>query len=229
MTKFSAKGFLSLHLVAGILVFATMTLTLGEISEDIINHEPLTLADAQLNTWLHAHGSTSLTSAMFVATGFGSTVWVTCSAVALGLYLLWRRHYYWLAALVLAVPGGALLNRLLKYSFHRVRPHFDDPILTLTSYSFPSGHTMMATVLYGALAAYLFAQIQDWRWRVLIISSASFLIALVGFSRIYLGAHYLSDVLGAMAEGLAWLSLCLTVVSSIWQRRQQSLAKTSSS
>jgi len=51
-----------------------------------------------------------------------------------------------------------LLNKLLKYAFHRARPHFDDPILTLTSYSFPSGHTMMATVLYGVVAAYLLAK-----------------------------------------------------------------------
>ncbi len=217
--KFSAKGFLGLHLVAGILVFATMTLTLAEISEDIIKHEPLTVADAQLSTFLHAHGSPFLTSVMFVATSFGSTVTVTCISVALGLYLLWRRRFFWFAVLVSSVAGGALLNRLLKYAFHRPRPHFDDPILRLTSYSFPSGHTMIATVLYGALAAYLLARTPDSGRRFIIIVSASFLIALVGFSRIYLGAHYLSDVLAAMAEGLAWLSLCLTVVYSVWQRR----------
>lgn len=219
MTKFSAKRFLGLHLVAGILVFATMTLTLAEISEDVVRHEPLTVADAQLSTWLHTHGSPFLTSAMFVATSFGSTLTVTFISVALGLYLLWRRRFFWLAALASSVVGGMLLNRFLKYAFHRPRPHFDDPILTLTSYSFPSGHTMMATVLYGVVAAYLLTKTSDWRWRVLIILSAGFLITLVGFSRIYLGAHYLSDVLGAMAEGLAWLSLCLTLVYFIWQRR----------
>jgi membrane-associated phospholipid phosphatase len=206
-------------LVTGILLFTIMTLILGEISEDIINHEPLTVADAQLSTWLHSHATPSLTSAMFVATSFGATATVTCIAAALGLYLLWRRRFYWLAAVATSVAGGALLNRLLKYSFHRPRPHFDDPILKLTSYSFPSGHTMMATVLYGVVAAYLLAKTPDWRWRVLIILSASLLIALVGSSRIYLGAHYLSDVLGAMAEGLAWLSLCLTVVYSIWRQQ----------
>lgn len=217
--QFYAKSFLSLHLVAGILVFATMTLTLGEISEDIINHEPLTVADAQLSTWLHTHRSPVLTTFLWIVTSLHSTLAVSCLAVIGGLYLLWRRKLYWLAALWLSVFGGMLLNILLKYVFHRARPHFDDPILTLTSYSFPSGHTMMATVLYGAIAAYLVAKMPDWWWRLLVIFLAMSLIALVGFSRIYLGAHYLSDVLAAMAEGLAWLSLCLTVVYSVWRQR----------
>src|SRR5512132_3202434 len=99
-------------LVTGILLFTTMTLILADISEDIINHEPLTVADAQLSTWLHSHGSPSLTRAMFVATSFGSTATVTFIAVALGLYLLWRRRFYWLTAVATSVAGGALLNRL---------------------------------------------------------------------------------------------------------------------
>jgi len=214
-----AKVFLNLHVLAGVLVFVAMTLTLSEISEDVIRHEPLTVVDAQLSSWLHTHGSPLLTNAMFVATFFGSTVAVTLIAVGLGVYLLWRRRFYWFAALASSVVGGVLLNNLLKYAFHRARPHFADPLLTLTSYSFPSGHTMMATVLYGMIAVYLFLRTEDWRWRAITILSASLLIALVAFSRIYLGAHYLSDILGAMAEGLAWLAVCLTVVYSVWQRR----------
>lgn len=198
-----------------------MTLILTKIAEDLVSHEHVTVADAQFSTWLHAHGSPCMTSAMRVATSFGSPLVVTCIAVALALYLLWRRHLYWLAAVVFSVPGGALLNRLLKQVFHRARPHFDDPILTLTGYGFPSGHTMMASVLYGVVATYLCAHTPDRRLRVLIVLSASVLIALVGFSRIYLGAHYSSDVLGAMAEGFAWLSLCETVVYTTWQRRNR--------
>lgn len=220
-TRGAAKGLLRAHLAAGILVFATMTLILVGIAEDVIGHErhgSLTVADAPLSTWLHAHASPCLTSAMRVATAFGSPLTVTSIAVALALYLLWRRQFYWLAALVLSVPGGAVLNVLLKYAVHRARPHFADPILTLTGYSFPSGHTMMAAVLYGVVAAYICAHTPDWRRRVLTVVAASVLIALVGVSRVYLGAHYLSDVLGAMAEGLAWLSFCLTMVYTIWQR-----------
>lgn len=213
------SGATGLHLLAGIVVFGAMTLILGGISQDIINHKPFTAADAQLSTWLHARRSSFLTSVMLAATSLGSTAIATCISVAFGLCLLWRRRFFWFAVLVSSVGGGALLNRLLKYAFQRPRPHFDDPILRLTSYSFPSGHTMMATVLYGMIAAYVFAKTPDRRWRIVIILSASFLIALVGFSRIYLGAHYFSDVLAAMAEGLAWLSLCFSVVYFIWRKR----------
>jgi membrane-associated phospholipid phosphatase len=106
-----------------------------------------------------------------------------------------------------------LLNTLLKHQFHRARPTVANPIVTLTSYSFPSGHTMAATCLYGALAAFAFSHLSSWRWRVAVISAAAILVSLVAFSRLYLGAHYLSDVLAAMAEGLAWLAFCLIAAS----------------
>lgn len=219
--QFHLRRFLSLSLLAGSLVFVTMTLTLGEISEDVTKAEPITVADARFSNWLHGHGTPFLTKAMLATTLFGSTAAVSCMAVVFGLYLFWRRRFYWLAALVPAVFGGMLLNRLLKYAFQRPRPFFDDPILTLTGYSFPSGHTMMATTLYGMLAAYVFATTSNRRRRALVLLAAGLMITSVAFSRIYLGAHYLSDVLGALAEGLAWLSLCLTVVYSVWRRGEQ--------
>jgi membrane-associated phospholipid phosphatase len=220
-TRFPSKGYIGLHFIAGLVVFGCMTLILAEISEDVMNREPLTVTDVQLSNWLHMHASPPLTNAMFVITSLGSTGVASIIAIVFGLYLLWQRRPYWLAAAWLTIFGGMLLNRLLKYLFHRARPHFDDPILTLTSYSFPSGHTMTATVLYGFLAAFLVVRTKSWRRRVLVILTASLLIALVGFSRIYLGAHYLSDVLAALAEGLAWLACCLTAVYSVWRRRNQ--------
>jgi undecaprenyl-diphosphatase len=214
-----AKDYPRLHLIIGLVTFAIMTLILGEIAEDIRNGEPLTLIDAQINTWLHLHRSPWLTTVFLRITSLGSTIPVICITVAAGLYLLWKRQLHWLAAVWLSVFGGMLLNKFLKYVFQRPRPFFDDPILKLTSYSFPSGHTMAATVLYGVLAVLLVTKVKRRPSKVLVALSASLLIALVGFSRMYLGAHYLSDVLGAIAEGLAWMSLCLTAVHSIWRRR----------
>jgi undecaprenyl-diphosphatase len=216
---FPSKRYLGLHLVIGLLVFVVMTLILGEIAEDIKNGEALTLVDAQINAWLHMHRSPLFTMALTGVTSLGSTILVICIAVTIGLYLLWRRQPYWLAAFWLTVFGGMLLNKFLKLVFYRPRPRFDDPILSLTGYSFPSGHTMAATVLYGVVAVLVITKINDKRYKVIVALAASLLVASVAFSRMYLGAHYLSDVLGAIAEGLAWMSLCLTAVYSVWRHR----------
>jgi membrane-associated phospholipid phosphatase len=215
------QGYLGWHLVIGLLIFAAMTLILGEISEDVMNGEPLTIADLQISNWLHTHRSPRLTTVFLIVTSFGSTTPVILIAIIVGLYLLWRRQPYWLAAIWSSVFGGMLLNKYLKLVFYRPRPLFNNPILAFTGYSFPSGHTMAATVLYGVLAVFLVATINRRSYRVLVVLVASCLIGLVGFSRMYLGAHYLSDVVGAIAEGLAWMSLCLTTVYSVWRHRRK--------
>ena len=214
----SAKQIRALHLIAGLLVFIVMTLTLGEIAEDVQNHEPLTITDVRFSNWLHVHGSSPLTKAMWIVTSLHASVVVCIAAVLVGFVLWRRRERYWVFALWLSVFGGLLLNKTLKLVFHRARPQFDDPLLTLTSYSFPSGHTMIATVFYGALAAFVFAKSKSWPLRIFAVILAATLIVLVAFSRVYLGAHYLSDVLGAMAEGFAWVALSLTGLYYFWNR-----------
>jgi membrane-associated phospholipid phosphatase len=212
-------GYLAWHLVIGLLLFAAMTLVLAAISDEVMEGEPLTLIDARLAAWLHANRTPAQITAFRYVTSLGSTFVATSIATMVGLYLLWRRQRYWFVTLLLSVPGGIILNRLLKSAFQRARPRFDDPIMTFTGYSFPSGHTLTATVLYGFLAALIVANTKDQRVRVIAILSAALLIALVGFSRIYLGAHYLTDAISAIAEGLAWLSLCFTLVYSVWRHR----------
>ena len=120
---------------------------------------------------------------------------------------------------VSCVFGGMLLNVVLKNLFVRPRPHFDDSVRVLTTFSFPSGHTMLAAVFYGALCAFVVSRLRGWMLRVLAVFAAIFMIVLVGFGRMYLGVHYLSDVLGAMAEGLAWLSVCFLTVGLIRNSR----------
>jgi len=196
-----------------------MTLILGELGEHIASGAPLTLTDIRFSAWIEANRSPRLTTALRIATELGATWWVISSAVLFGLYLISRRRFYWLAAVWLSVFGGMLLNVQLKSVFQRVRPSFSNPVLSLTGYSFPSGHTMAATVLYTVLAVYVVTHLRRSSARLVVVLIAALLIAAVGFSRIYLGAHYLSDVLGAIAEGLAWSSLCLALFHSAWQQR----------
>ncbi len=221
--RFSPKGYLGLQLTIGALVLISATWFFVSLSEDLREGAPLTLVDVQFSNWLHAHASRKLTIFMLAITRLHSPGCISAMTLALALYLLWRRHPYWLLALLLSVFGGMLLNVLLKNIFHRARPRFDNQILTLTSYGFPSGHTMAATCFYGSLAALAVWKLKAWRWRLAAVAIAGLLIMLVGFSRIYLGAHYLSDVLGAMGEGLAWLALCLTAVNTMWRRRHREI------
>ncbi|WP_395406963.1 phosphatase PAP2 family protein [Pseudoduganella sp. UC29_106] len=93
---------------------------------------------------------------------------------------------------------------------------FDEPLLTLATYSFPSGHTVAATLFYGLLACYLVMRGRRW----LPVAGATLMVLLVACSRMYLGVHYLSDVLAAVAEGVAWLAICVTGMST-WRRRRE--------
>jgi undecaprenyl-diphosphatase len=104
-------------------------------------------------------------------------------------------------------------------AFHRGRPSFVDSFLVFHGYSFPSGHTMAAMLLYGFLAFLAVISVEAWRWRVGAVLGAFVMVLLVGFSRVYLGAHYPSDVLAAAAAGLAWLALSITAVDVLRRSR----------
>lgn len=224
--RLSRGGYFGLHLTIGALLLVGATWMFSAIAEEVVTGEPLTLLDVRFSSWIQAHHWQSLVKAMLVITHLHSTTAVSLLTIAFALYLFQQRERYWIITLVLTVFGGMLLNLVLKNVFRRPRPLFDDPILTFSSYGFPSGHTMAATCFYGVVAAFVLWRIRAWPARVLAASLAVFMVLLVGFSRIYLGAHYLSDVLGAMLEGLAWLALCLTAFETTrrWRHREKPAA-----
>ncbi len=102
-------------------------------------------------------------------------------------------------------------SECVKMLVHRHRPFVDGWFVDWSGYSFASGHTIGATLLYGQLALFIIPAIKGRRGRVLTISAVSSVVALVGFSRIALGAHYITDVLGGIFFGMIWLTLCLLV------------------
>jgi membrane-associated phospholipid phosphatase len=108
-----------------------------------------------------------------------------------------------------------LLNHAMKIWIHRPRPFAASPYVDMRGYSFPSGHTMAATLIYGLLAGFSLHLFKETRWRVLAFGAAATLVLAVGFSRVALGAHYLTDVLGAMAIGAIWLRICAHTVQAV--------------
>jgi membrane protein DedA with SNARE-associated domain/membrane-associated phospholipid phosphatase len=220
--RLSPQGYFGLRMSVGALVLIAATWVFGGIARSVVAGRPPTVIDAHLAAWLHERATPGLTRVMLDITALGSPVLVGMLAGIVAVVLWWQRQWYRLLALLLTVPGGILLNVALQSAFRRARPQLTDPILTLTSYGFPSGHTMAATVWYGFVAALVVSRLTAWRWRVLTVLAGGVVILLIAFSRLYLGVHYLSDVLAAMAEGLAWLALCLTAVDTLRRARSAS-------
>ena len=198
----------TIHLLLGLIVIFGFSLGFAEIAWRTAANQPLASIDRQIADWFHTRATPPLTALALFVSFFGSVRFLTCATV-FACWVLWRRAM-WNRLLVFAsaMAGESALNIALKHAFHRQRPVLENPLVTLTSYGFPSGHTMGATVFYG-LAALVIAGLAKGR-RAQTIAAALFVTGAIGLSRIYLGAHYTSDVLGAFAAGAAWLAFCWT-------------------
>src|SRR5438034_7714144 len=170
---------------------------------------PLAGTDHEVATWFHTHLTSTFVTVLRAFTEFGSSEWIGVVLFFAVLFFIWKRRWPSLVTLIVAVPGGMLLNELVKVLVHRPRPFLAGWFVDWSGYSFASGHTIGATLLYGQLALFVLPAMRARHWRRLTVASAALLIALVGFSRIALGAHFLTDVLAAIVFGIFWLAFCL--------------------
>ncbi len=166
--------------------------------------------DRHTELTIHQHLGGTFHSFMDLVSTIGGPTVLTVLAVVLALGLLLRRDV-WAAALVALAPAGAAaLETGLKHLFHRQRPHLWPHALVIHSYSFPSGH--------ATISAALFAMLTFIGWRIggriaaLFVAVISIcIVGLIGLSRVYLGAHWPTDVLGGYLIGLLWTSVLITV------------------
>jgi len=169
---------------------------------------PFAGADQDVASWFHAHLTQTFATFLHALTELGSGAWIGIVLFCMVLFFVWKRHWPSLVTMIVAVPGGMLLNELVKVLVHRQRPFLEGPFVDWSGYSFASGHTIGATLLYGQLALLLIPAMKGRHWRALTMFAATILVVLVGFSRIALGAHYLTDVLAAIIFGIFWLAFC---------------------
>lgn len=154
---------------------------------------------------------------MIALTVIGSVPVMTTIAVLGGAWQYIRRQRIRGAAWILIPLFGALLNLVLKVSLDRTRPPLDsrDPFVTETNQSFPSGHAMGAMIGWGVVGYMLLPEVKG-RWkRGLLVTGLALLSAGIGLSRVYLRAHWLSDVMGGFVIGGAWLALCLGITEML--------------
>jgi membrane-associated phospholipid phosphatase len=201
-------------------VFIAAVCLFALIAYNAVRVGPLVQLDTSVASWLHAHATPTLTQVMLLVSHAHDPIFIDAYSLVVAIILARRREWFWIVGLAAAAPGGLLLNGLIKRLFERARPSFDDPLLTLTTFSFPSGHTAGAMLFYGTLSAYVLSRAHSSRVRDAALALWFLMVIVVGLSRMYLGVHYLSDVLGGATWSLAWLTLCLIGVRTLQQRAQ---------
>lgn len=160
-----------------------------------------------------------LTAVMKTFTHIGSTAAVGLLAAVGLIWLLLIRHRAQAFLFASVLAGTGIFNQLLKFIFQRERPDFHR-LVEIGGYSFPSGHTMMAFSLYTILAYIIWRNLKTLWSRVLVIAAAAFMIFMIAVSRIYLGVHYPSDIVGGAIASALWLIASI----AIYQRYQKNHA-----
>ncbi|MDK8192675.1 phosphatase PAP2 family protein [Paenibacillus sp. UMB7766-LJ446] len=198
------KKNISIPLLSAALCLAVFSIIALSISDNQIHR-----FDDSLITWIQGMESQGMTRWMELFTWIGSGIPVVIitilSMVVLYVFLKHRRELLFLGCVI---AGSAILNTLLKLMFHRARPTIHR-IIEVSGYSFPSGHSMAAFSLYGGLAFLIWKHIPTAVGRVLMIIVSAMFILMIGMSRIYLGVHYPSDVVGGYFMSGCWLAVCI--------------------
>lgn len=179
---------------------------LANLAEEVLEQEVFA-ADESILLWVNQFSSPVLDQVMLTITRLGDPD-VVVPLTSIGIIWLWWRWRWRIAAIfALTCVGGAVLSTVFKLLFGKARPALWSQLITETSYSFPSGHALGSMVLYGFSAYLLVQRFHAQKW--LIYGVATLLIGSIGFSRIYLGVHWPTDVVAGYSIGFLWLSMCI--------------------
>jgi len=178
---------------------------------------PLESADHSARDSLHSDGLSHpwFVAVMRVASNSGSSLAWQVVTVLVVAWLLSQRLWRLALFSVVTIAGSSLLNTVVKLAVHRDRPSVTQPFVNEPGASFPSGHAQAAVVGYGVLLL-LFIPVLTRQWRRVAFIISVVVVLAIGFSRIALAAHYVSDVLAGFVLGLAWLA-AMTALFSAWR------------
>ncbi|MDQ6893108.1 MAG: LssY C-terminal domain-containing protein [Acidobacteriota bacterium] len=202
-------------------ILSIFLLLFARVADDLSRKTGLVRADLQLSNLVQSTRTPGATRAMVFVSDLGRWQTMAAGGLVLGLILLlWRRRAEVLT-LALTMSLGEALVWLVKNVVQRSRPEPANAVAFESSYSFPSGHAFAAFVFYGLVASLLLPSARRWL-RPILIAGSAVLIGAIGFSRIYLGVHWPSDVLASYAAGAAWLSAA-SIGLFVWRDRHAPL------
>lgn len=200
------KVYLGIHGIVGLAISAACAWAFFWIADEFPEKAGLARLDAAIAGWLQVHG-TERGESVFVGVSYLGAQVLIALLVVVAVVLIARRDWRHVAVLAVTCGGGALLNGALKAVFHRARPSFATEF-SPSSFSFPSGHAMDSLIVYGLFAYWASRRLP--RMRVPVFVGTALLVAAIGFARVYLGVHYLSDVIAGYTAGFVWLAVCVS-------------------
>lgn len=216
--RFTRAG---LQLFVALAVIGLLLWGFAALSDEFSEQSRLAQLDRSVLDWLQLHGSEGGERLFQIVSWLGAPVLLLIDggvAVVLAVRRRWQSFMLW----TVAVVGGVVLDQILKLSFRRARPAVASEFISSGSWSFPSGHAMNSLVTYAVLAYILREYVASARARLAIALAAALLIVAIGFSRLYLGVHYLSDVTAGYLAGGAWVLACITTAHHATARRSSS-------
>jgi len=216
-------GALGLLLIVGLLVAGAATWLFEELGDTIQSGATLAFDDHIL-TWMGMHQSPLTTNIALEITSLGTGTVVIMLACVSALFLVLNRQRYAGALLLVATFGGLALDIMLKSHYNRARPHLFTWKTVAVSTSFPSGHAMNAVVVYGTIAYLASRQLKHHGGRVALMVLAGIVAIAIAASRVYLGVHYPSDVLGGAIIGTAWAAFCMAALDGVQRLRNRKTA-----
>ena len=210
--RLDADAVFGLHLTVGIAITVFAAYQFFGVIEDYLGHQALIQADLRLINLVQLLRTPKSNALMLAVTDLGQWQVVLLGTLLTAAVLWLQQRWYQLIGLLLSVGGGEALVWLIKHAIARPRPPLTSALLPEDSFSFPSGHAFVALAFYGFLV-YLVVRSARRRWHAaLAVAFGLLLVLAIGWSRIYLGVHWPSDILGSYALGVAWLAAIITAV-----------------
>jgi membrane-associated phospholipid phosphatase len=215
-------GILARWPMIGVLLVLLGGIAFGAIAISLQTNSPLMQVDGPVASAIHALALSSapvVCGAMIFGFYLGEHGIVLIGVVLL-LYFVYKRFWPELCMVVLAWAGEGSIWLVLSGLFNRPRPVFDVPVWRqMTSPGFPSGHSISAVMCFGLLTYLLVPLLPSRAWKVGVIVAAVLVILYIGFSRIFVGDHYLTDVLAGYALGVAWSGAAYTLIELVFRNR----------
>jgi undecaprenyl-diphosphatase len=212
------RSYLGAHAVAGVVGAIVLLWLFAAIADAVPENGTMVALDRGITAWIQGH-DTEYGERIFYWVSWIGAQGLVIILVAATAWLVKRGDRLAAVALVAAGAGGGALNALLKMIFQRDRPVFASEFITRHTYSFPSGHAMESIAGLGMLAYLLLPRVQRPLHRRLLVIGTVVLIGAIGVSRVYLGVHYVSDVVGGYAAGGVWLLACMAAYREVRRRR----------